>query len=63
MARPHGAKSAAHRSTRPLSGRRGTGKTHALSYLEAQIRERGDVAVYVDMRTIGSTGGIYGDIR
>jgi hypothetical protein len=42
-------------------GRRGTGKTHALQYLIADRRRAGDVAVYVDMRTIGSTGGIYGD--
>jgi hypothetical protein len=42
-------------------GRRGTGKTHALQYLIAERRRTGDVAVYLDMRTIGSTGGIYGD--
>ena len=39
-------------------GRRGTGKTHALSYLADEVRRRGDLAVYVDMRTIGSTGGV-----
>jgi hypothetical protein len=44
-----------------LYGRRGTGKTHALAYLADQCRKRGDLAVYIDMRTIGSTGGIYGD--
>jgi hypothetical protein len=44
-----------------LYGRRGTGKTHALSYLADEMGRRGDVAVFVDMRTIGSTGGIYGD--
>lgn len=42
-------------------GRRGTGKTHALLYLADEMRRRGDLAVYVDMRTIGSTGGIYND--
>lgn len=42
-------------------GRRGTGKTHALQYLVVDRRRAGDVAVYADMRTIGSTGGIYGD--
>jgi len=36
-----------------LYGRRGTGKTHALRYIESQIRSRGDVAVYADLRTIG----------
>jgi hypothetical protein len=44
-----------------LSGRRGTGKTHALAYLEAYVRERGDLPIVADMRTIGSTGGIYAD--
>ncbi len=44
-----------------IFGRRGTGKTHALLYLAETAAQRGDVAVYVDMRTIGSTGGIYGD--
>ncbi len=42
-------------------GRRGTGKTHALAYL-ANARERSrDLAVYVDLRNIGSSGGMYGD--
>ncbi len=44
-----------------LYGRRGTGKTHALQYLADEVRKRGDLAVYIDMRTIGSTGGIYND--
>lgn len=44
-----------------LSGRRGTGKTHALYYLASQVEDSDEVAVYVDMRTIGSTGGIYAD--
>ena len=42
-------------------GRRGTGKTHALAYLADEVRRSGDLAVYIDMRTIGSTGGIYND--
>jgi hypothetical protein len=42
-----------------LYGRRGTGKTHALRYIESQIRARGDVAVYVDLRTIGSPEGLF----
>jgi hypothetical protein len=42
-------------------GRRGTGKTHALQFLADEVRKRHDLAVYVDMRTIGSTGGIYND--
>ena len=44
-----------------LYGRRGTGKTHALLYLAQARAARGDVPIYIDMRTIGSTGGIYAD--
>jgi hypothetical protein len=44
-----------------LFGRRGTGKTHALTYLADDVTNRGQVAVFIDMRTIGSTGGVYGD--
>lgn len=42
-------------------GRRGTGKTHALVYLAGRVVDQGDYALYVDMRTIGSTGGLYSD--
>jgi hypothetical protein len=42
-------------------GRRGTGKTHALIYMLEKKREKGVVGVFVDLRTIGSSGGIYGD--
>ncbi|MEQ0557520.1 hypothetical protein ABJI51_00460 [Amycolatopsis sp. NEAU-NG30] len=42
-----------------LFGRRGTGKTHALLHLHDLVTRTGDVAVYVDLRTIGSTGGLY----
>jgi hypothetical protein len=31
--------------------------------VKAQVVERGDVPVFVDMRTIGSTGGLYADTR
>jgi hypothetical protein len=44
-----------------IYGRRGTGKTHALIYLAEAVRKRNDVAVVIDMQTIGSAGGIYGD--
>ena len=45
-----------------LYGRRGTGKTHALNYLAEDIRRRrGEVPVYIDMRSIGSSGGLYAD--
>lgn len=44
-----------------LYGRRGTGKTHILVYLGDKVREKGDLPIYVDLRTIGSTGGLYSD--
>lgn len=44
-----------------LYGRRGTGKTHILAYLADQKRAAGRVAVMLDMRTIGSSGGLYSD--
>ena len=42
-------------------GRRGTGKTHALSYLAEKRQKAGDCVVLIDLRTIGSTGGLYAD--
>lgn len=44
-----------------LFGRRGTGKTHALAYLSDSVEADGAIAVEVDLRTIGSSGGIYTD--
>lgn len=44
-----------------LYGRRGTGKTHALLYLSDLIERTGDVAMYLDLRTIGSAEGMYAD--
>ena len=44
-----------------IYGRRGTGKTHGLRYLENKIKDLSNCVVYVDMRTIGSTGGLYND--
>lgn len=44
-----------------LFGRRGTGKTHVLGFLASEIQRRGAIAIQLDMRTIGSTGGIYSD--
>jgi hypothetical protein len=44
-----------------LYGRRGTGKTHTLRRLERQRRLMGGAALYLDLRTIGSEAGIYGD--
>lgn len=42
-----------------IYGRRGTGKTHALLYLVDKIQESDDLAVYIDMRQISSSGGLY----
>jgi hypothetical protein len=36
-----------------LYGRRGTGKTHAFSYLAATRGEEGGIGIYVDLRTVG----------
>ena len=44
-----------------IYGRRGTGKTHALRYLESVITSSSDIPVYIDLRTIGSPGTIIGD--
>ena len=44
-----------------LFGRRGTGKTHAFSYLAEQRAKIGDATVYLDLRSVGSNGGIYAD--
>jgi hypothetical protein len=44
-----------------IYGRRGTGKTHALAYLSSQRYDAGDAIAYVDLRNIGSSGGIYAD--
>ena len=44
-----------------IYGRRGTGKTHALLYLSETRRQAGDICVYVDMRTIGSSVGLFAD--
>ena len=42
-----------------MRGRRGTGKTHAILYLAESVAADGDIPVYIDLRTVGSTGGIY----
>jgi len=44
-----------------IYGRRGTGKTHALSFLKSQLDTKGYLSVYIDMRNVGSNGGIYSD--
>jgi len=44
-----------------IYGRRGTGKTHALLFLQDLQKRAGHIAIYLDMRTVGSTGGLYSD--
>ena len=39
-----------------LYGRRGTGKTHVLTYLCSKIKKNNDCPIYIDLRLIGSTG-------
>src|SRR5262245_24598969 len=46
-----------------IFGRRGSGKTHALRFLAERVHEDHDIPIYVDMRQIGSSGGLYGDPR
>jgi hypothetical protein len=36
----------------------GIGKTHAVSYLTAEVNSRGDIVLDIDLRMIGSTSGI-----
>lgn len=40
-------------------GRRGTGKTHALRYLTSVVGDADNIAIYVDLRTVGSAEGIF----
>jgi hypothetical protein len=44
-----------------IYGRRGTGKTHLLKYLGELKKRDGDIALYIDLRTIGSSAGLYAD--
>lgn len=44
-----------------IFGRRGTGKTHLLSHLSTQIDNSDTICISVDMRTIGSSSGLYAD--
>lgn len=42
-----------------LLGRRGTGKTHALKFLESELNAGGDITHYADLRTVGSPQGLF----
>ena len=43
-----------------LYGRRGTGKTHAFTYLASEKSNNGDLSILLDLRTVGSPDGIVG---
>lgn len=53
--------SVATRDHQVIYGRRGTGKTHVLSFLGSGALRGNDIVINVDLRTLGSTGGIYAD--
>lgn len=42
-----------------LFGRRGTGKTHALRYVHGEIGKHRDIAVYIDLRMVGSPESMF----
>ncbi len=44
-----------------IFGRRGTGKTHLLTVLRQARRAAMEIAIQLDMRNLGSVGGIYAD--
>ena len=44
-----------NRNNQIVYGRRGTGKTHVLKVTQHRFEESGAVAVYIDMRTLGSS--------
>ncbi len=43
-----------------IYGRRGTGKTHALRYVTSTRSDEQNIAIYVDLRTVGSAEGVFG---
>ncbi len=46
-----------------IYGRRGTGKTHVLTYLAEHLNSPTSPAIQIDLRTIGSSTSIYNDPR
>lgn len=50
-----------NRDSRIIFGRRGTGKTHILSYIRSAVRNNGDLPCSIDLRTLGSNNSIYAD--
>lgn len=50
-----------NRDSRIIFGRRGTGKTHILSYVRTSAKENGDLPISIDLRVLGSNNSIYAD--
>jgi hypothetical protein len=46
---------------RVIFGRRGTGKTHVMSFVADAAKKKGEMALLLDLRTIGSNSYIYTD--
>jgi hypothetical protein len=46
---------------RIVFGRRGTGKTHIMSFVADAARKRRDIAIQIDLRAVGSNSYIYSD--
>lgn len=44
-----------------IFGRRGTGKTHLLTVIRQAKESAGELAIQLDMRNLGSSGGVYAD--
>ena len=44
-----------------IYGRRGTGKTHALKVVADSVERKGETAVFIDLRAVGSNTSIYND--
>jgi hypothetical protein len=44
-----------------IFGRRGTGKTHLLTVIRQKRKTQRELAIQLDMRNLGSAGGIYAD--
>ncbi|OIQ74326.1 hypothetical protein GALL_440230 [mine drainage metagenome] len=44
-----------------IFGRRGTGKTHLLTVVRQARETSGEIAIQLDMRNLGSAGGVYAD--
>jgi hypothetical protein len=50
-----------NRDSRIIFGRRGTGKTHILSYIRNFAKGNGDLTCSIDLRNLGSNNSIYAD--